>query len=131
MLISHPSRPLLCVREVFQHLRAMRAGTALLYGAARAVLRRARAAADGETTTLGALARDVNADGRQVALLFSCETTRVAVDDYRCHRGRLRTPDHSSYLVGLVVWTRPLGSVQRMTPGSGCSSFQPGECFAW
>ena len=42
-----------------------------------------------------------------------------------------RENGYSSYLVGLVVWTRPLGSVQRMTPGSGCWSFQPGACFAW
>jgi hypothetical protein len=43
---------------------------------------------------------------------------------------RRKALTYSSYLVGLVVWMRPLGSVQRMTPGSGCWSFQPGACFA-
>lgn len=36
----------------------------------------------GKTTTLGALARDVTADGRQVALLFSCKRAQVTGDDY-------------------------------------------------
>jgi hypothetical protein len=36
----------------------------------------------GKTTTLGALARDITAEGRQVALLFSCETAQVTGDDY-------------------------------------------------
>lgn len=36
----------------------------------------------GKTTTLGALAQDVTADGRQVALLFSCERAQVTGDDY-------------------------------------------------
>ena len=36
----------------------------------------------GKTTTLGALARDVNAAGRQVALLISCERAEPAGDDY-------------------------------------------------
>jgi hypothetical protein len=36
----------------------------------------------GKTTALGALARDLTAEGRQVALLFSCETAKVTGDDY-------------------------------------------------
>jgi hypothetical protein len=36
----------------------------------------------GKTTTLGALARDLTAVGRHVALLFSCETAEVAGDDH-------------------------------------------------
>ena len=36
----------------------------------------------GKTTTLGALARELTAEGRHVALLFSCETARVTGDDY-------------------------------------------------
>jgi hypothetical protein len=36
----------------------------------------------GKTTTLGALARDVNADGRQVALLVSCERAEVSRADF-------------------------------------------------
>jgi len=36
----------------------------------------------GKTTTLGALARDLTAEGRHVALLFSCETAKVTGDDY-------------------------------------------------
>jgi hypothetical protein len=36
----------------------------------------------GKTTALGALARDLTAEGRHVALLFSCETAKVTGDDY-------------------------------------------------
>jgi hypothetical protein len=36
----------------------------------------------GKTTTLAALARDLSAEGRRVALLFSCESGEVAEDDY-------------------------------------------------
>jgi DNA polymerase III delta prime subunit len=36
----------------------------------------------GKTTTLGALARDLNSEGRRVALLFSCERAEAAGDDY-------------------------------------------------
>jgi hypothetical protein len=36
----------------------------------------------GKTTTLGALARDVAADGRQVALLVSCERAQAWGDDF-------------------------------------------------
>jgi hypothetical protein len=36
----------------------------------------------GKTTTLGALARDLTAEGQRVALLFSCEVARVTGDDY-------------------------------------------------
>jgi hypothetical protein len=36
----------------------------------------------GKTTALGALAQDLTAQGRQVALLFSCETAKVTGDDY-------------------------------------------------
>jgi len=35
----------------------------------------------GKTTTLAALAQDVTADGRQVALLFSCERARIYTED--------------------------------------------------
>jgi hypothetical protein len=35
----------------------------------------------GKTTTLAALAQDITADGRQVALLFSCERARIYQDD--------------------------------------------------
>ena len=35
----------------------------------------------GKTTTLAALAQDITADGRQVALLFSCERARIYPDD--------------------------------------------------
>jgi hypothetical protein len=35
----------------------------------------------GKTTTLAALARDITADGQQVALLFSCERARIYDDD--------------------------------------------------
>jgi hypothetical protein len=38
---------------------------------------------------------------------------------------------YSSYWVGRVAYVRPEGVVQRMTPGSVCSSFQPGACLAW
>lgn len=37
----------------------------------------------GKTTTLRALARDLRAEGRRVALLASCEGAKVAGDDYR------------------------------------------------
>jgi hypothetical protein len=33
-------------------------------------------------------------------------------------------------MVGRVVWVRPEGVVQRMTPGSGWDSCQPGACLA-
>jgi hypothetical protein len=36
----------------------------------------------GKTTTLGTLARDLNGEGRRVALLFSCERAEAARDDY-------------------------------------------------
>jgi hypothetical protein len=36
----------------------------------------------GKTTTLSSLARSLTAEGRQVALLFSCESAQVAEDDY-------------------------------------------------
>lgn len=36
----------------------------------------------GKTTTLAALARDITADGRQVALMFSCERAQVWGDDF-------------------------------------------------
>jgi hypothetical protein len=35
----------------------------------------------GKTASLAALARDINADGRQTALLFSCERARIYTDD--------------------------------------------------
>jgi hypothetical protein len=35
----------------------------------------------GKTTTMAALARDIGADGRQVALLFSCERARIYRED--------------------------------------------------
>lgn len=35
----------------------------------------------GKTTSLAALARDINIDGRQTALLFSCERARIYTDD--------------------------------------------------
>ena len=36
----------------------------------------------GKTTSPGALARDLTAEGRHVALLFSCEAAKVTGDDY-------------------------------------------------
>jgi hypothetical protein len=48
----------------------------------------------GKTTTLGALARDLTAEGRHVSLLFSCEVAKVTGDDYgaaaRAILGRIR-----------------------------------------
>lgn len=35
----------------------------------------------GKTTTLAALARDITADGKQIALLFSCERARIYAED--------------------------------------------------
>jgi hypothetical protein len=32
-------------------------------------------------------------------------------------------------MVGVVVWVRPLGRVQRMVPGCGWSTFQSGACL--
>lgn len=43
----------------------------------------------GKTTTLNALARDLTAAGRHVALLFSCETAEPAGDDYGAAGGAI------------------------------------------
>lgn len=43
--------------------------------------------------------------------------------------GTLPSP-RAAAIVGRVVRVRPLGRVQRMTPGSGCATRQPGACFA-
>ena len=55
----------------------------------------------------------------------------------RCQRtpgiGRpFRTPGaaYVSYLVGVVMWVRPVGRVQRVTPGASCSTCQSGACLA-
>ena len=36
---------------------------------------------------------------------------------------------YSSYVVGRVVWVRPAGLVQVITPGRACSRFHPGACL--
>jgi len=46
-----------------------------------------------------------------------------------CHT-KIINECQQSYVVGSVVWLRPLGRVQRVTPGSGCSTCQPGACLA-
>ena len=73
----------------------------------------------GKTTTLGALARDVAADGRQVALLFSCERAQPTGDDYAAAAGEiLEAITEEAVARGLPAELMPPSPWPDASPGS-------------
>lgn len=74
----------------------------------------------GKTTTLSALARDITAEGRQVALLFSCERARIYTDQVgETGRSILQAITGEAEIQGLPAEFMPPACSRSCVTGSG------------